>query len=386
MDGSRPIAMRTGLGLCVIAGILASGTVGFLIGRRTAPRDHAASSAHVATERTAGTPARKPSDRISPAALVAELNRESDPLKRVSTAVRHMEDWVGQDAASALEWLLQQPVTGRRNELIQMALAQWAETDPASAASWTMNHLAGIEKGNTLIRIAEQWAHSDPGAAAQWFSAIPAGDARVAPLEGIFFRWASGDPHAAQSFLTEKIPHLAELPVLTQAMLAGWAKADPLGAVAQSLATSKQSGNPALFANTIANWATMDVDSSASWLLRELPPGPERTAAIPELAAMYAHQAPSSGLQWIDRLSDGEKPAAHTALVQAWVETDPAAAARWLGENPASQTIGQDTLTSVMLGYLSRDEAGFQQWKSGLPTGPLREMADRLSALPEDEP
>src|SRR5690606_32039326 len=115
-----------------------------------------------------------------------------------------------------------------------------------------------------------------------------------------------------------------------RAALAGWAKSDPAGAVASSLELSRANGDPDQFANTVANWATMDLQAASAWLVTSQPASPERAAAAQELATIFAQQSPDAGVAWLAKLDSGtERDNAAAALVTMWSRVSPAQAADW---------------------------------------------------------
>ncbi len=368
-------------GLCLSA---ATGIFGFWLGK-SSPTALSSPTSHESAQDASRPRAQRPTmSRVQTQELAAHLDRESDPLKRFAIALDNMEEWVKSDPVSAMTWLSRQPITARRNEVIRLALFQWAESDPASAAAWSNENLEGIELNNMLIRLAEQWVQADPVAAARWFAQLPTGPTRLGPLEGMFFRWANSDPAAARGFIDRELPSDPNTPQLLQAIHAGWAKTDPHGAVASSLKASKQIQNPEIFANTLANWATVDVRSSAHWLLQNVPPSPERSAAISEIAGMFAHHDPSSGLTWLDELTPDEQTPARNILAVTWAEADAPSAAQWLASQPGLE-LDPDATSTILIGFLSQDEEAFTTWRDALPPGPLKQKASELSDLPEDE-
>lgn len=374
-------ALVLGLGLSITTGLF-----GFWLGRSSSEL-----SLESTTEAAAGQsassrnrPTRPALTRVQTQELTSLLDRETDPLQRFALALDNMEDWVAADPQGALSWLSRQPLTARRSDVIRLALFQWAESDPAAAAVWSRDNLEGIELNNMLIRLAENWAEVDPASAARWCAQLPAGSARLGPLEGLFFRWASADPATARGFLDRELPSDPNTPHLLKAIHAGWAKTDPQGAVASSLEASKRIQNPDLFANTLANWATIDVASSATWLLQNVPPSPERTAAISEIAGMFAHHDPSSGLTWLDKLTPEERSPARDILAVTWAEADAPSAAQWLASQPSLE-LDPNATSTILIGFLSQNEDAFTTWRDALPPGPLKQKATELSDLPEDE-
>lgn len=374
------VALVSGIG---IAGI--SGTIGYQFGKSAelseSLSEKAPSKSSAAAPRNSERSQRSSVDLSD---FGQKLDRIADPLERFSMAIDAMETWVDRHPQAAIDWLTGQPPSGRRNELIRLAISQWAETDPSAAADWTNRNLTGIDLHNALIRIAERWAQSDPASAARWFAALPEGNTRSAPLEGLFFVWANEDPKAAMRFLEWELPGEAFRMTLTQAVLAGWAKTTPTEASSVSLQTSKATNNPALFANTIANWATVDVAASSAWLLENVDSGPERTAAIAEMAGMFAHHDPGSGSQWIKRLEGKERTVAQTVLAEEWSRVNPAAAANWLSSSPV-ESLSDEAIAFVVNGLLTDSPMEFDAWKEKLPQGKLRDKVVELSKLPETD-
>jgi hypothetical protein len=292
---------------------------------------------------------------------------------------------VAKDPEDALAWLANQQASDRRDDVIRMALNQYSDIDAKGAADWAMKNLSGNDLNNTLIAIAENWARENGGEAATWFLALPVSPERDAAMENVLFNWASNEPAAALDFLKAH-PEIADLaPTLRRAALAGWAKSDPLGAVDASLALSKANNDPDQFANTVANWATVDLQSSSEWLLTSNPPGAERTAAAQELATIFAQQSPDAGKAWLEKLAAGtERDAAANALASTWSRVSPSEAAKWaLSQN--SSTLTSDTLAIISHNFLMKDPAGFENWRTTLPAGPMKDQASRTGAVGGDQ-
>lgn len=314
-----------------------------------------------------------------------QLDREQDPLVRINLALKNLEAWMSADPEAALAWLKSQHPTGRRAEIIRMALGQYAENDPKGAAEWAIANLTGVEFNNALIRIAEQWARRDGSETASWLAALPAGKERDAAMEGSFFIWASQDPAAAVDFINKFRGPDTLSAILRYAAYAGWAKSDPQKAVAASLESSRVYQDPAQFANTIANWATVDLAASSKWLLDNVRDGEPRTRAVEELAAVFAHQSPEAGLAWIGKLNAGaERDMALNQLASEWAVADAAAAAKWA----AGQTLGEltdDSVAQILHTFLAHDAPAFEAWRAALPEGPLKDRAGKVGATDDGE-
>lgn len=317
--------------------------------------------------------------------LRAELDREPDPLVRFNLALKNLEAWMNADPKAALAWLKSQPPTGRRAETIRMALGQFSENDPKGAAEWALANLTGVDLNNALIRISEQWARRDGREAASWLSTLPAGKERDAAMEGMFFVWASQDPAAAMDFIKHHPGSDALSATLRYAAFAGWAKMDPRNAVAASLESSRVYQDPAQFANTLANWATMDLAASSRWLLDNVRDGESRALAVQELAAIFGHQSPDAGLVWIGELNAGaERDMAVNQLATEWATADAAAAAKWA----AGQTVGKltdEAVAEILHNFIADDAPAFEAWRAALPEGPLKAQAAKLGAISDEE-
>lgn len=322
---------------------------------------------------------------VDSAKLRAKLDAEKNALTRFKMAEQQLEAWVAKDPRDALAWLASQPPSGRRDDVIRMALNQYAETDAKGAADWALHHLTGDDLNNTLIAIAEGWAQENGSEAAAWFLALPATAERDGAIENMFFAWASNEPAAALAFL-ESNPGTGDLtPTLRRAALAGWAKSDPQAAVAASLALSRTNNDTAQFANTLANWATMDLEGSSQWLLANLPAGHERTAAAQELAIIFAQQSPEAGIAWLGKLATGpERDAAASSLTAGWARSAPEEAAKWAASQNSSN-LSEEAIAEIAQNFLLKNATAFQAWRTALPDGPLKTQFNHAAVAGEDK-
>lgn len=364
------------------------GTGGYLFGKRQAIHSPASSLAVSNAEHQLAplqASSRGSLVAVDPKSLRAELDAEKNPLTRFKLALQKLEAWVAKDPEDALAWLTSQQASDRRDDVIRMALDQYSDINAKGAADWAMKNLSGNDLNNTLISIAENWAHENGGEAASWFLSLPATPERDGAMENVLFNWASNEPVAALDFL-EAHPDTADLtPTLRRAALAGWAKSDPLGAVNTSLALSKANNDPELFGNTVANWATVDLQGSSEWLLQKNPPGAERSAAVQELATIFAQQSPDAGKAWLEKLEPGtERDTAANALVATWSRVSPDEAAKW-AVSQTSSTLTSDTLAMIAHSYLMKDHVGFEKWRAALPAGPMKDQATLIGVPGTDE-
>jgi hypothetical protein len=339
-------------------------------------------------EKSSTVPRQLTSAAIDLKQLREKLDAEKSPLARFKLALENLEEWIKQNPEEALKWLASQPPTVRRDEVMRMALEQFAESDPKGAADWASKNLSGVDLNNMLILIAASWARENGQEAASWFQGQPATQERNAALETIFFNWASNEPAAALEFLKANSSLSDVSPTLRKAALAGWAKSEPEAAVNASLAWSKANNTPAQFANTLANWATVDLDASSRWLLDKLPAGIERSTAAEQLATIFAQQSPQAGATWLEKLNAGEeRNKTASRLIAEWSRNDPAGAMQWAGTQTSSNLSPAATMRAGH-NFIMQDQAAFETWRAALPAGPLKELMNQVQgpeAAQEDE-
>jgi hypothetical protein len=377
------ILISSGLALAILAG-----AGGYFLGSQQAKREQSSESVLQGQKAPSGTsPDSRPplSPEVDFKKLRATLDAEKNPLTRFKLATQNLEAWMGKNPVEALDWLASQPTSDRRDEIMRLALDQYAETDPRGAANWALAKLSGTDLNNTIISIAESWSRQNGAEAAAWFLKLPPTAERAAAMENGVFAWASNEPAAALEFIKSR-QDLGELsPTLRRAALAGWAKTDPEGAVAASLTLSRTMKDTAQFANTLANWATMDLAASSDWLLTHLQPGAERTTATEELASIFASQAPSEGLLWLAKLEAGEeRDRAASELAASWSRSSPAETATWAA-NQTTSTLSEDAIVTMARNYLMKNPTAFEKWRSGLVDGPLKTAAAQVGKTSEEE-
>ena len=365
---------------------LASGAGGYFLGKsQPAAAVHATASNATRTEMARPGGGRPAVAAVDPEKLRAKLDAEPNPLTRFQIAMREMEGWVARDPEGALAWLKNQQASDRRDEVMRMALGQYSDTDAKGAAEWALKNLSGGELNNAIIAIAENWAEQNGAEGAAWFQARPDSAERDAAMETLFFAWASNEPGPALEYLMANANGENLSSTLRRAALAGWAKTDPLGAVASSLTLSQANNDPDQFANTVANWATVDLPAASDWLITKLPAGPERTAAAQELATIFAHQSPAAGVAWLEKLAPGaDRDAAASALVAPWSRVAPAEAAAWAVSQQQAK-LPPAVLGEIARSYFMKDPAAFASWKATLPAGEMKDAAADAGAVGDDD-
>lgn len=363
---------------------LVCGLAGYALGLRQSAGDPAA-LAQEGGAANGKSLREKRSEGFDPAAVKRALDAETSPLGRFRIAQQNLERWVANDPVGALNWLAAQPPSYRRQELIRLALNQFSETDGRGAAQWALENLQGGELNNSLIAIANEWAQRNGREAAEWFLALPDTPERDAAVENMMFVWARDEPKAALAFVGERADLADFASTMRRAALAGWAKSDPEGAVAASLAMSIKESDPAQFANTLANWATIDLEKSSDWLIKNVEDGKVRTLAAADLGAIFAQQSPQDGVEFLAKLRAGEeRDAAGNVFAAEWASYGPRDAAKWAAEQ-STINLSEQAATEISMNYLRSDPAEFAQWMASLRPGKLKTAADVVSKMPAQE-
>jgi len=377
----RTLIYRTG-GVLLLA--LVCGWGGYALGLRQAVRN--ASSVEVGGVAVNPKALRETRLRtFDPAVVKREIDAEKSQLGRYRIAQDNLERWVAKDPVGALDWLASQPPSYRRQELISLALKQFSETDGKGAAQWALENLQGGELNNSLIAIANEWALQNGREAAEWFLALPDTRERDAAVENMMFVWATNEPNAALAFVDGRGDLADFASTLRRASLAGWSKSDPEGAVAASLEISRKENDPAQFANTLANWATVDLEKSSEWLVRNVDEGKGRTLAAAELGVIFAQQSPQDGLGFLEKLKAGEeRDAAGNVFATEWSASGAADAAKWAVDQKTI-SLGEEAASEISMNFFGKDPAAFEKWKASLPPGILKNAADPVGRMPEQE-
>jgi hypothetical protein len=322
---------------------------------------------------------------FDPAAVKREIAAEKSQLGRFRIAQENLDRWMAKDPVGALDWLASQPASYRKQELIRLALQQFSETDGRGAALWALENLQGAELNNGLIAIANEWALQNGREAAQWFLALPETQERDAAVENMMFVWATNEPKAALAFVDGRGDFADFASTLRRASLAGWSKSDPEGAVAASLEISGKHNDPAQFANTLANWATVDLAKSSEWLIRNVDQGISRSIAAAELGIIFAQQSPQDGLAFLGKLSAGEeRDAAGNAFAAEWSAAGAEDAAKWAASQKDIR-LGDEAAYEISMNFFGKNPEGFAKWKAALPPGNLKDAAELAGKLPEQE-
>lgn len=157
------------------------------------------------------------------------------------------------------------------------------------------------------------------------------------------------------------------------AVLTGWASADPNGALAllDNLPEDMKGSRDRLAANVVAGLADRDPTLATDLVLRLAREGagqPENLIAIVASETLRT-SSPEEAAAWSETLPDGAlKGAAMGRIANAYVERDPEAAARW-AQRHADQDYAARAIEQVADKWAEREPVEAVTWLQNLPEG-----------------
>lgn len=197
----------------------------------------------IAKSETVKIPVNKANEAVSNISVSTPTDFTSDAF---SDSLDQFRQWARQDPRAAWDWVLKQPDSDRRVEMLEELCYQIAQDgDPARAVVLADNlHLTSH---GTLANLEQQWAQNDLPAAREWAVAKPASDAKNELLERVAYVWSASQPAAAADFVVQQIPPgsaqtEAAISVLHQWAMrniddaAAWAELFPEGEIRQRAA------------------------------------------------------------------------------------------------------------------------------------------------------
>jgi hypothetical protein len=293
--------------------------------------------------------------------MVSDLMNQllDDPDKK--TIIQRVGgDWVLQDPASAVPYLLGLPKDSDQSKIIADAAKALAKNSPDSAIDLAMN-LEGRPRELALKEIFNQWSISDPLAAFERLAEPESKELRPLGLEPVGWRLAEKDPAAALA-LGSRLSEGSERRSYLVHVLGSWAKSDPQAAVAAWRGLSDSGAKAAAIPLMAEQWAMNAPKDVVDWLrpledntlkasamwqvffrwaskdpaaaaetLNSLSPGPGRDSAINGLVAFVQQEDPIMAIRWALTMKDAGNGQSRTYFVyEAWHKKDPMAARAWL--------------------------------------------------------
>jgi hypothetical protein len=245
----------------------------------------------------------------------------------------------------------------------------WA--DPATAVRTLEALPAGKERNEAIRLLAGNWAKRDLAAALSWIEKIPARE-RQELLETALISGAESQPKAAADAAVRLMDPKAHLAYFAVGSVAeALAKSDPAGAVKfVDRFPSLVHGRLISLQKIAPMWGATDPVEALVWA-QQLPAEEQANAVRSVLTGWI--KSPKGKLsearEMAGHLPEALRPGAIEAVVLAWGETEPPAAAAFaMKETPG-------LLTEVVRQWIKRDEAAALAWARGLSDPEARDRA-----------
>jgi hypothetical protein len=227
------------------------------------------------------------------------------------------------------------------------------------------------ERNRALLAFLDRLAPGDFESVVDQFRALGITEERLGEYGLILAAWAKADPLAALAYAKAK----TDDSFAARAILASWATEDAAAAI-QWAQNNHQGGsaNPWLI-GVIRGIAATDI-KGASNLLKSMPRSVERGEALNALLPHLLAKGNESTRTWISAIQDDAlRNGAMMRAAEAMAKTDPAGTVAWLMENPGEAL--DRKLDSVFGLWAKQDEAAARSALNTLPNGEIRSDALR---------
>ena len=266
--------------------------------------------------------------------------------------------WARDDVHAALDWALVQPDGSQRDGLVasaaiilaaespleamqvaltvspherrrinRVAFQAWGRGDPVGALH-ALHDIADPQFANGMRRgLVAAWAGTNPRAAFEWVRSRPGMVDHTWLLETPLAILAQSSPQDAME-LANRLDDDARRTIIPS-VLEAWSESNPAGAAAW-IDTNGYHDSEAI-RKVATSFALYDAVDAFDWIAG-LPIGIRR-ATLPSLMLSVSQDTPATARHLLERIDDPTiRHNAAGALVFYWVESDPRAAVRWIGE------------------------------------------------------
>lgn len=223
-------------------------------------------------------------------AALAFLDENDASLPSRSLQLRLLHRWAADAPADAADWLSHASLGSARSEAVQTVAISWANEDLAAAAQWGRQLSSETERSDTLLNVAYEAARTQPVAALKLAQELPPGDNRSDLLVHAASQWAVQDPSAAADW-ARQIPEADLRERLLVEIAAASTDSDPVAAA--TLATNELPPGKAQSDAVVAvvqRWAQTQPGAAAEWV-GSFPAGAVRDTAMEELARLSTFTA-----------------------------------------------------------------------------------------------
>ena len=227
------------------------------------------------------------------------------------------------------------------------------------------------ERSRALIAFLDRLAPGDFEGVVDHFRALGITDERFGEYRLILAAWAKADPLAALAYAKAK----TESRFAARTILATWATEDPAGALRWAQNNHQEEGANPWLVGVIRGIAASDIDGATN-LLKSMPRSVERGDALDALLPHLLAKGNESTRLWIASIDDDAlRDGAVARAAEAMAKSDPASTVAWLMKN-SGETLDQ-RLDNIFGTWAGQDEAAARTALSSLPSGEIRSDALR---------
>jgi hypothetical protein len=207
--------------------------------------------------------------------------------------------WAQTDPSAAFAWILQQPSSQARSQMLQGVIRTFAKQDLDSARALA-DTLTGNERSTAMLAIAAPWAAQDPQAAAAWVVSLDSLQERMQALQSIGVQLAHSAPSALKQLL-EALP-ASDATNLVPTITGLLASVDPEAAapLVARIDDAQQYGSAA--SNLVRQWARQDPAAARRWI--EAQPSDRRGQLYKGLTMGWSQHDSDGALRFARSLTD----------------------------------------------------------------------------------
>jgi hypothetical protein len=273
-------------------------------------------------------------------AMVFDTLLDHAPAETLSRSVPEVvQRWARSNPPQAAAALLLLPAGNIMSSSAESVAKEWVVSSPAECQqilNWAASLPEGRARDGALKEIFSTLGAQDPAMASQLINSSAAINNSEA-LEGLIQGWSSKSPADAARYALSN-PAISENTSAIRDIIRTWSRASPMDAAA-FIQSSPEDMRPFLAEALVDSWATIDLQSAATWVKAQ-PVGPSRDAGISAILENIRSADPEKALEWSQSMSDEEKRSNFSeSILRSWFSDDPNGARAWLAKSQAPQEL-----------------------------------------------
>jgi len=216
------------------------------------------------------------------------------------------------------------------------ALLRWMKTEPVSAANWVASRPDATD--------SQAWAVArgllaDDIDLQKYASQLPDTQWKQTYLLDAGLALVPSNPNEVVGLALQMDPGSAQTNLL-QTAVTEWMGNDPDGTTNWILRVTDPALRDKLISAGAKAYATTDPDAAATWAASSMEAGATMDNTVSNIVNIWASSNPAGAARWVGQLpADEVRISAARALLTEWVQSDPDAAARWAQSLPGGDQL-----------------------------------------------